>query len=126
MAGIPVQRATFTEITKKAVTAALASPRQIDQSMVDAYLARRALDRLFGYTLSPLLWRKLPSARSAGEACLRQPSLTFSLTSILTFARLHCGHGHLKDSGAGSACVCTAGHAFWQLQCSDASSHHAW
>lgn len=66
VAGLPVHRVSFTEITKKAVTEALASPRTIDQSMVDAYLARRALDRLFGYTLSPLLWRKLPCARSAG------------------------------------------------------------
>ena len=63
----PVERVTFTEITKKAVIAALGSPRAIDKSMVEAYLARRALDRLFGYTLSPLLWRKLPSARSAGQ-----------------------------------------------------------
>ena len=66
VAGIPVHRVTFTEITKKAVTEALASPRTINQGMVDAYLARTALDRLFGYTLSPLLWRRLPCARSAG------------------------------------------------------------
>ncbi|KAK9822969.1 hypothetical protein WJX74_010021 [Apatococcus lobatus] len=67
VASIPVHRVTFTEITKKAVTEALASPRTINGAMVDAYLARRALDRLFGYTLSPLLWRKLPCARSAGR-----------------------------------------------------------
>ncbi len=61
------QRVTFNEITKSAVTAAMAKPRQIDQELVDAYLARRALDYLVGFTLSPVLWRKLPGAKSAGR-----------------------------------------------------------
>ena len=62
-----VQRVTFNAITKSAVTEAMGRPRQIDMELVDAYLARRALDYLVGFTLSPVLWRKLPGARSAGR-----------------------------------------------------------
>jgi DNA topoisomerase-1 len=65
--GIPVERVTFNAVTKDAVQTALANPRQVDQALVDAYLARRALDYLVGFTLSPVLWRKLPGARSAGR-----------------------------------------------------------
>jgi DNA topoisomerase-1 len=65
--GKPVKRVVFNAITKKAVTEAMAQPRDIDQPLVDAYLARRALDYLVGFTLSPVLWRKLPGARSAGR-----------------------------------------------------------
>lgn len=60
-------RVTFNAVTKDAVRAAIASPRHIDQDLVDAYLARRALDYLVGFTLSPVLWRKLPGAKSAGR-----------------------------------------------------------
>lgn len=63
----PVKRVVFNAITKKAVTDAIADPRDIDAPLVDAYLARRALDYLVGFTLSPVLWRKLPGARSAGR-----------------------------------------------------------
>ncbi|RFC66413.1 type I DNA topoisomerase [Fulvimarina endophytica] len=63
----PVSRVVFNAITKKAVLDAIANPRQIDEPLVDAYLARRALDYLVGFTLSPVLWRKLPGARSAGR-----------------------------------------------------------
>ncbi len=63
----PVKRVVFNAITKKAVMDAIASPRDIDGPLVDAYLARRALDYLVGFTLSPVLWRKLPGARSAGR-----------------------------------------------------------
>lgn len=63
----PVQRVVFNAITKDAVTAAMAKPREIDMPLVDAYLARRALDYLVGFTLSPILWRKLPGSRSAGR-----------------------------------------------------------
>jgi DNA topoisomerase I len=63
----PVERVVFNAITKQAVTEAMAHPRVIDQALVDAYMARRALDYLFGFTLSPVLWRKLPGARSAGR-----------------------------------------------------------
>ncbi|MEN8659743.1 type I DNA topoisomerase [Marivita sp.] len=69
-----VKRVTFNAITKAAVTEAMANPRDIDVPLVDAYLARRALDYLVGFNLSPVLWRKLPGARSAGRVqsvCLR-------------------------------------------------------
>ncbi|MCZ8017698.1 type I DNA topoisomerase [Novosphingobium sp.] len=62
-----VQRVTFNAITKDAVTTAMTQPRALDQDLIDAYLARRALDYLFGFTLSPVLWRKLPGAKSAGR-----------------------------------------------------------
>ena len=62
-----VQRVTFNAITKDAVTKAMLAPRELDQDLIDAYLARRALDYLFGFTLSPVLWRKLPGAKSAGR-----------------------------------------------------------
>lgn len=62
-----VSRVTFNAITKNAVTEAMANPREIDQPLVDAYLARRALDYLVGFNLSPVLWRKLPGAKSAGR-----------------------------------------------------------
>ncbi|GJD32803.1 DNA topoisomerase 1 [Methylobacterium adhaesivum] len=65
--GMPVERVTFNAITKAAVDTAMRNPRQIDQALVDAYLARRALDYLVGFNLSPVLWRKLPGARSAGR-----------------------------------------------------------
>ena len=65
--GKTVQRVTFNEITKTAIQTAFKAPRQIDADLVGAYLARRALDRLVGFTLSPVLWRKLPGAKSAGR-----------------------------------------------------------
>jgi DNA topoisomerase I len=64
---MPVERVAFNAITKSAVTEAILHPRQINKELVDAYLARRALDYLVGFTLSPVLWRKLPGARSAGR-----------------------------------------------------------
>lgn len=70
----PVSRVTFNAITKDAVTKAMAEPRQVDMELVEAYLARRALDYLVGFNLSPVLWRKLPGAKSAGRVqsvCLR-------------------------------------------------------
>jgi DNA topoisomerase-1 len=65
--GVPVERVAFNAVTKQAIMAALAAPRVIDEPLVSAYLARRALDYLVGFTLSPVLWRKLPGARSAGR-----------------------------------------------------------
>src|SRR5262245_4845577 len=62
-----VERVVFNAITKQSVMDAMKNPRQIDGALVDAYLARRALDYLVGFTLSPVLWRKLPGARSAGR-----------------------------------------------------------
>ena len=63
----PVQRVVFNEITKRAVLEAFDQPRQVDEALVQAYLARRALDYLVGFNLSPVLWRKLPGSRSAGR-----------------------------------------------------------
>ena len=62
-----VDRVTFNAITKQAVTDAMAHPRGLDDDLIDAYRARRALDYLVGFTLSPVLWRKLPGAKSAGR-----------------------------------------------------------
>jgi len=62
-----IERVAFNAITKQSILAALKEPRQIDEPLVDAYLARRALDYLVGFTLSPVLWRKLPGSRSAGR-----------------------------------------------------------
>jgi DNA topoisomerase-1 len=64
---VNVQRITFNEITRSAVQYAMAHPRDLDQPLIEAYLARRALDYLVGFTLSPVLWRKLPGSRSAGR-----------------------------------------------------------
>ncbi|MBC7141797.1 MAG: type I DNA topoisomerase, partial [Rhodobacteraceae bacterium] len=72
--GKTVRRVTFNAITKSAVTEAMAHPRDVDTALVEAYLARRALDYLVGFNLSPVLWRKLPGAKSAGRVqsvCLR-------------------------------------------------------
>ncbi len=65
--GKPVKRVVFNEITKRAVQDAFKHPRELDQQLIEAYLARRALDYLVGFTLSPVLWRKLPGSRSAGR-----------------------------------------------------------
>ena len=62
-----IERVTFNAITKSSIQAAMAAPRQIDMELVEAYLARRALDYLVGFSISPVLWRKLPGARSAGR-----------------------------------------------------------
>jgi len=64
---VHIERVVFNAVTKAAVLDAIANPRQINEELVDAYLARRALDYLVGFTLSPVLWRKLPGARSAGR-----------------------------------------------------------
>ncbi len=64
---VDVKRVVFNEITKSAILKAMAEPRDLDDELVEAYLARRALDYLVGFTLSPVLWRKLPGARSAGR-----------------------------------------------------------
>ncbi|MFN7167682.1 MAG: type I DNA topoisomerase [Pannonibacter sp.] len=64
---MPVERVVFNAITKQSILEAMKNPRPIDTPLVDAYLARRALDYLVGFTLSPVLWRKLPGARSAGR-----------------------------------------------------------
>ena len=65
--GVEVERVAFNAVTKSAILEALANPRELDIPLIDAYLARRALDYLVGFTLSPVLWRKLPGSRSAGR-----------------------------------------------------------
>jgi len=65
--GVRVERVTFNEITRTAVRYAMDHPRELDQPLIEAYMARRALDYLVGFTLSPVLWRKLPGSRSAGR-----------------------------------------------------------
>ena len=65
--GLQIERVAFNAITKQSILAALKEPRKIDQPLVEAYLARRALDYLVGFTLSPVLWRKLPGSKSAGR-----------------------------------------------------------
>lgn len=65
--GVDVQRIVFHEVTKDAILEALQQPRALDDGLIEAYLARRALDYLVGFTLSPVLWRKLPGSRSAGR-----------------------------------------------------------
>src|SRR5271155_4397870 len=67
LVGVDVKRVTFNAITKQSVLDAVAHPRDLDQPLIDAYMARRALDYLVGFTLSPVLWRKLPGSRSAGR-----------------------------------------------------------
>jgi DNA topoisomerase-1 len=63
----PVQRVVFNEITKTAILEAMKNPREINSELVDAYLGRRALDYLIGFSISPILWRKLPGSKSAGR-----------------------------------------------------------
>ncbi len=67
LSGKKIQRVVFHEITKSAVKEGIENPREIDQDLVSAYMARRALDYLVGFTLSPVLWRKLPGSKSAGR-----------------------------------------------------------
>ena len=64
---VNVKRITFNEITKEAVNSAISHPRELDNNLINAYLARRALDFLVGFNLSPILWRKLPGSKSAGR-----------------------------------------------------------
>ena len=74
LGGKDVYRVTFNEITKKAVKDAFDNARELDQPLIEAYLARRALDYLVGFNISPVLWRKLPGSRSAGAGTVRGPA----------------------------------------------------
>ncbi len=65
--GVDVERVVFNEVTKTAILAAMDNPRQLDVELIDAYRARRALDYLVGFSISPVLWRKLPGSKSAGR-----------------------------------------------------------
>ena len=79
--GVKVRRITFNEITRNAVRYAMAHPRDLDQPLIEAYLARRALDYLVGFTLSPVLWRKLP-----GSVWTRPASSNSSSTAMTAAA----------------------------------------
>ena len=65
--GLPVERVVFNEVTKSAILEAMDNPRQLDDELINAYRARRALDYLVGFSISPVLWRKLPGSKSAGR-----------------------------------------------------------
>ena len=101
--GIDVKRVAFNEITKTAIVDAFARPRDVDRNLVEAYLARRALDYLVGFTISPVLWRKLPGSRSAGRVqsvalrlvCERESEIEkFTAQEYWTIlARLKTGEG---------------------------------
>ena len=96
---MPIHRVVFHEITKNAILEAIKNPREIDMQLVDAYLARRTLDYLVGFSISPLLWRSLPGAKSAGRVqsvalrlvCEREDEITafvpqeyWSITTLLS------------------------------------------
>ena len=96
---LPIHRVVFHEITKNAILEAIKNPREIDMQLVDAYLARRTLDYLVGFSISPLLWRSLPGAKSAGRVqsvalrlvCEREDEITafvpqeyWSITTLLS------------------------------------------
>ena len=87
--GLPIERVVFNAITKSAVLEAMANPRQIDSNLVNAYLARRALDYLVGFTLSPVLWRKLPGVKSAGRVQSRRcaSSVSARLSAKILFPK---------------------------------------
>ena len=97
--GKPVQRITFTEVTKKAVLEAIKAPRSLSMPLVEAYLARRALDYLLGFTVSPVLWTKCASLKSAGEA-LDQAHQPLTLSPF----RVDAGGQTLQDYASISAC----------------------
>lgn len=101
-----VDRITFTEVTKSAVLAALSSPRKVNEELVRAYFARRALDYLYGFSLSPLLWRKVPGAKSAGRVqsvalrivCERENAIElFVPTPYFTVSAEFSQQGELSD-----------------------------
>ena len=109
-----VERVVFNAVTKNAVLEAIAHPRQINVELVDAYLARRALDYLVGFTLSPVLWRKLPGARSAGRVqsvalrlvCEREIEIDDDGIQG-KIVRDRPGHV-VRDGGCADAAFCTA------------------
>src|SRR5215510_5154892 len=129
--GIPVERVTFNAVTKQSVLDAFRTPRGIDAPLVDAYLARRALDYLVGFTLSPVLWRKLPGARSAGRVqsvalrlvCDREAEIeAFKSEEYWTIeALLATRNGHTF----GARLTSIAGRKLEKLELKDQPSAHA-
>jgi DNA topoisomerase-1 len=129
--GVPVERVTFNAVTKQSVLDAFKAPRAIDAPLVEAYLARRALDYLVGFTLSPVLWRKLPGARSAGRVqsvalrlvCDREAEIEafkseeyWSIEALLATAR---------DEEVRARLTAIAGRKLERLDIKDAASAHA-
>jgi len=129
--GVPVERVTFNAVTKQSVLEAFKAPRAIDAPLVEAYLARRALDYLVGFTLSPVLWRKLPGARSAGRVqsvalrlvCDREAEIEafkseeyWSIEALLATAR---------DEEVRARLTAIAGRKLERLDIKDAASAHA-
>ena len=129
--GVPVERVTFNAVTKQSVLEAFKTPRAIDAPLVEAYLARRALDYLVGFTLSPVLWRKLPGARSAGRVqsvalrlvCDREAEIEafksqeyWTIEALLTTARAEDVRARLSS---------IAGRKLDRLDIKDASTAHA-
>ena len=82
----PVARITFTEVTKKAVLEALSAPRSLSMPLIDAYLARRALDYLLGFTISPVLWTKCANLKSAGGSAVASLTLAESRIACVVAA----------------------------------------
>ena len=119
--GVAVHRISFNEITRNAVRYAIDHPRELDQPLIEAYMARRALDYLVGFTLSPVLWRKLPGSRSAGRVqsvalrliCDREAEIeVFRAREYWTIARMSCwrsGRCRTTWSGWGGCCVAGRG-----------------
>jgi DNA topoisomerase I len=129
--GVPVERVTFNAVTKQSVLEAFKAPRAIDAPLVEAYLARRALDYLVGFTLSPVLWRKLPGARSAGRVqsvalrlvCDREAEIEafkseeyWTIEALLTTARTEDVRARLTT---------IAGRRLDRLDIKDAATAHA-
>jgi DNA topoisomerase I len=129
--GVPVERVTFNAVTKQAVLDAFKEPRSIEQPLVEAYLARRALDYLVGFTLSPVLWRKLPGARSAGRVqsvalrlvCDREAEIeAFKSEEYWTIEALLAT---AKGEEFGARLTAIAGRKLEKLDIKDSASAHA-
>jgi len=129
--GLAVERVTFNAVTKQSVLDAFKSPRQIDAPLVEAYLARRALDYLVGFTLSPVLWRKLPGARSAGRVqsvalrlvCDREAEIeAFKSEEYWT---IEAQLATAKDEPFAARLTTIAGKKLDKLDIKDAASAHA-
>jgi DNA topoisomerase-1 len=129
--GTEIERVAFNAITKQSVLAALKEPRKIDAPLVDAYLARRALDYLVGFTLSPVLWRKLPGARSAGSVqsvalrliCDREAEIeAFKTDEYWTIEALLAT---AKNEDVKARLVAIAGTTLKKLDIKDEASAHA-
>lgn len=128
---LTIERVAFNAVTKQAILAALAAPRQIDEPLVSAYLARRALDYLVGFSLSPVLWRKLPGARSAGRVqsvalrlvCVRESEIEAFKTDEYWTVLAHLATAAREDVQA--RLVSRDGKKLDKLDIKDATSAHA-